>query len=226
MVIIERTNYKGNPNIGVFVFATDKFVLIPSDSDEKFSKLVSKTLQVPVIRVSIADTSLLGIFIAGNNRGVLVPHIVKDWEFRILKNSIDVNVEVVKTRFTALGNVCLVNDKAALIHPEAYEELKKVVVDVLAVETVEKGIIAGFPTVGSIAFVNNIAGLVHPDANENELEYLSNTFQVPFDIGTVNFGVGFIKSGLVGNTKGILVGDRTTGPEILRISKVFRVVTS
>ncbi|MEL9940116.1 MAG: translation initiation factor IF-6 [Ignisphaera sp.] len=226
MIVIEKANYKGNPNVGIYVFATDRYALIPFDADEKFSNLISRVLQVPVIKASIADTGLLGIFVVGNNKGLLLPQLVKDWELRLIKSSIDLSIGVVKSRYTALGNICLVNDRAALIHPEAYDDLKKIVVDVLDVEIVEKGIIAGFSTVGSIAFVNNIAGLVHPEASDKEVEYLSNVFQVPFDIGTVNFGVGFIKSGLIGNTKGIIVGDRTTGPELLRIGKVFRVATS
>jgi translation initiation factor 6 len=224
MVVIERLSFKGNPNIGIYAFATDKYAIISCDADEKFYKYVVKVLQVPVLRASIGDTGLVGVFLIGNNKGLLLPSIAKEYEVLEMKRGVDVNVAIAKSRFTALGNICLVNDRAALLHPEAFEELKHVVVDVLGVEVVEKGTIAGFPTVGSIAFVNSIAGIVHPEASEREVEFLSELFGVPFDVGTVNFGVGFIKSGLVGNSKGILVGDKTTGPEILRISKLFGVV--
>ena len=229
MLTIERINYKGNPNIGVYIFATDKFVIVPPDADDKIIKVISKILQVPIIKVSIADTNLIGIFVVGNNKGLLLPKIIKDYEYEIIKENIrekgvDINVAIAKTKFTALGNVCLVNDFAAFVHPEIYSDLKSLIRDVLEVEVVEKGVIAGFSTVGSVAFVNNFAGVVHPEASDNEIKFLSQLFRVPFDVGTVNFGVGFIKSGLVGNSKGILVGDRTTGPEILRLSKIFRVL--
>jgi translation initiation factor 6 len=223
MVVIERLNFRGNPNIGIYAFATDRYAIIPHDADEKFYRYVTRILQVPVVKTSIGDTGLIGVLLVGNNNGLLLPSIAKEYEVLELKKSIDVNMAVTKSKFTALGNICLVNDKAALLHPEAYEELRHVVVDVLGVQVVEKGAIAGFPTVGSIAFVSSVVGIVHPEADEREVEFLSNLFGVPFDVGTVNFGVGFIKSGLVGNSKGILVGDRTTGPEIMRIGKLFGV---
>jgi translation initiation factor 6 len=224
MVVIERLGFKGNPNIGIYAFATDRYAVVSYDADDKFCRSVARVLQVPVVKLSIGDTGLIGVFLIGNNNGLLLPSIVKEYEVLELKKSVDTNIAIAKSRFTALGNICLVNDRAALLHPEAYGELKQVVLDVLGVEVVEKGVIAGFSTVGSIAFVNSVAGMVHPEASDSEVEFLTNLFNVPFDVGTVNFGVGFIKSGLVGNSRGILVGDRTTGPEILRISKLFGVV--
>lgn len=220
-MIIEKANYYGNPNIGIYLFANDKVALIPKDAEQKLEMLVASVLKVQVFRLSIADTNILNILIAGNNKGVLVPNIIKDYELTVIKRAFEGVVAVVRSKFTALGNICLVNDKAALIHPDAYEDLKKYVKEVLDVETIEKGSINGIPTVGSAAYVNNKGGLVHPDATEKDLERLSEIFGVRFDIGTVNFGIGFIKSGLVGNSKGMLVGERTTGPEIMRISRVF-----
>lgn len=210
-MIIEKANYYGNPNIGIYVYANDKIALVPKDAEEKLVNLVKSTLNVPVLRISIADTNVINILIVGNNKGILLPHIVREHEYRKIKQEFEGNVAVVETRFTALGNVCLVNDKAALIHPQAYEELAKFVKDFLEVEVVEKGLINDIPTVGSAAYVNNVGGLVHPDATEKDLEILSDLFRVKIDIGTVNFGIGFIKSGLVGNSTGLLVGERTTG---------------
>lgn len=220
-MIIEKVNYYGNPNIGIYIFANDKISFIPKDSEQKLERLIQNILKVPIYRLSIADTNIINILVVGNNKGILVPYIIKEYELDVIKQFFEGNIAVVKSRFTALGNVCLVNDRAALLHPNAYEELSKSIKDVLEVEVIEKGMINGIPTVGSAAYVNNRGGLVHPDATERELETLSEIFGVRFDIGTVNFGIGFIKSGLVGNSKGILVGERTTGPEIMRISRVF-----
>lgn len=221
-MIIEKANYYGNPNIGIYIYANDKIALVPKDTEDKLIKLIKSVLNIStVVRISIADTNIINVFVVGNNKGILLPHIVKEHELSIIRQVFEKNVAVVKTRFTALGNVCLVNDRAALIYSQAYEELKNIIKEFLEVENVEKGVINDIPTVGSAAYVNNIGGLIHPDATEKDLEYLSNLFKVRVDIGTVNFGIGFIKSGLVGNSSGLLVGERTTGPEIMRISKVF-----
>lgn len=223
-MIVERATYKGNPNIGVYLFVNDKLALVPLDADDKFVRLAESVFQVPAVRVTIADTSIIGVLVAGNNKGVLLPHLVREGEYlklRAVAEESGLRVGLVKSRFTALGNVCLANDRAALLHPEVYEELKHVVSDVLEVETVERGTIGGVPTVGSAAYVNNVGGLVHPDATDEEVARLSEMFRVRFEVATVNFGVGFIRSGLAGNTKGLLVGDRTTGPEVLRIIRAF-----
>jgi len=220
-LIIEKANYHGNPHIGIYIFSNDIISFIPKDSEPKLEQIVSSVLNVSVHRVSIADTSLINTFVVGNNKGVLLPHIVKDYEYNIIKQALERNVAIAKTKYTALGNICLVNDRAALVSPYAYEDLARHIRDILEVEVVEKGAIDDIPTVGSAAFVNNKGGLVHPDASEDDLKNLSQLFGVKFDVGTVNFGIGFIKSGLVGNSKGLLVGERTTGPEIMRISRVF-----
>jgi len=77
--------------------------------------------------------------------------------------------------------------------------------------------------VGSAAVVTDEGGLVHPDATDEELEKLSDFFGVDVDIGTVNFGVAFIKTGLVANNYGALVGANTTGPEIMRVMKALNL---
>ncbi|MCS7110729.1 MAG: translation initiation factor IF-6 [Ignisphaera sp.] len=220
-MLIERVSYKGNPNIGIYIFVNDRVAVVPKDADTRFIQAVQNILRVPVVTSSISDMEIIGIFIAGNNKGIILPHIVKESEYRAIKSVFDGNVSIIKTRFTALANICLVNDFAAYVSAAAYDEIRDAVKDVFDVEVVEKGLIADIPTVGSAAYINNIGGVIHPDASEEELRFLSNLFRIRVDVGTVNFGVGFIKSGLAGNSHGLLVGARTTGPEIMRLSKVF-----
>ncbi len=220
-MLIERMSYRGNPNIGVYIFANDRIAIIPRDADVKFVQAIQNILHVPIVKTSIGDMEIIGILVAGNNKGIILPHIVKEYEYSAIKSLFDGNISIVKTRFTALGNICLANDFAAYISTIAYDEIKDVARDTLEVEVVEKGLIADIPTVGSAAYINNVGGIVHPDASEKELEFLANLFRIRIDIGTVNFGVGFIKSGLAGNSHGLLVGVKTTGPEIMRLSKVF-----
>ncbi|MCQ4349719.1 MAG: translation initiation factor IF-6, partial [Sulfolobales archaeon] len=50
---------------------------------------------------------------------------------------------------------------------------------------------------------------------------LEKLFKTKIEIGTVNFGNAYVKTGLVVNRNGILVGSETTGPEILRIQQAF-----
>ncbi len=53
--------------------------------------------------------------------------------------------------------------------------------------------------------------------SDSEIEILEDVFDLPVDIGTVNFGSPLIGSGLLANSAGYLAGADTTGPELGRI---------
>ena len=130
-------------------------------------------------------------------------------------------VEVLNLRTTALGNVILANDNAALVYPEFSDAEARQIKEALEVDEVKKGRIAHVSVVGSVGVVTDKGGIVHIDATDEEIKELSELFKTNIDIGTVNFGSAFVRSGLVANNKGILVGSSTTGPEILRIQKAL-----
>ncbi|MFN3268130.1 MAG: translation initiation factor IF-6, partial [Zestosphaera sp.] len=75
--------------------------------------------------------------------------------------------------------------------------------------------------VGSLGVLNDFSGIFHPELNTAELRYLESLFGVRIGTATVNFGVGFVKVGLVMNNNGAVVGELTTGPEIMRIMETL-----
>ena len=155
--------------------------------------------------------------LSGNNYGLIVPRNIEDEELEKLKKSVrDMNILVLNSRNNAVGNLLVANDKAALVYPYIEEHLLAPLSDVLGVEVLKTSI-AGVPTVGSVLVVTNRGGLVHPDATENEISELTKHLGVPVLTGTVNFGVSFVRTGLVANSKGAVVGEDTTGPELARI---------
>ena len=219
---LEKIRIFGNPNIGVYIFANNKISLIPPVNDTNVKKKIADNLNVDVIECRVAGTNLIGILVAGNDNGLLLPRIVKDKEFEELK-SLGINVNILYTNFTALGNVILTNNKKAIVHPELHDRDIDVVKKVLGVSEVVRRSIGKFVTVGSVAVINDVGGLVHPDVSDEELQELSRVLNVQLDVGTVNFGVAFIKTGLVANNYGAVVGERTTGPEIMRIIKALNI---
>ncbi len=213
---VEKLNLYGNPNVGVYVAASDSYAIIPEDAEAGVEKVVMEVLKVDrVVRVKILDTRLVGVMVAGNSNGLLLPQGAED-EARFLGRVLSVNVALLPSRNNALGNLIVANDKAALVYPGLEREAVKTVEDVLGVE-VFKSSIAGIGAVGSIIVVTNRGGIVHPEASEEELRFLEDIFKVPFETGTINFGIEFVRTGLVANSYGALVGEDTTGPEIARI---------
>lgn len=225
MMALERLSVFGNPNIGVYIIATDKYAIVPPGLTPKTIEAVSSTLGIEpshIVETRIAGTVIIGVMAAGNSNGILLPRIVREEEVEAIRRVLDVNVAVLESRSTAIGNIVLANDKAALVYPRLEEPALKTVRDTLGVE-VEQRTIVNIPTVGSVAVITNKGGLIHPDVSDQELDFLSQFFGVPLDVGTVNFGVPFIKTGLVANSRGALIGEQTTGPELMRIQKALNL---
>lgn len=223
---ISKLSIYGNVNIGVYVFANDQIALVPKGLDKKILDTISETLDVEPIEIRIADLSIIGIMVAGNNNGIILPRIVKDNELIELKRLLskyDLNIVVVGSKYTAIGNLVLANDKGVILYPEFEKNVVEKIKDGLGVDNVEQTYIAGIPVVGSVGVITNKGGILHPATSDNELEKLEKIFKVPLMTGTVNFGVVFIRSGLVANTHGALIGENTTGPEMVRIQEALGV---
>jgi translation initiation factor eIF-6, putative len=221
-IAIEKADILGNPNIGIYVFANNEIAIGPPIIPPDFEELLIRTLRVKqVVKTKISDTILPGVMVAGNDRGILVPRTIRDEELRAIKEGFSGNIAVIKAPPNALGNIIVANSRAAMIYKDLDDDTAKLIMDTLEVERVVRGTIAGLVTVGSAAVITNRGGLVHPEAKQDEIEYLSQLFEVSIDVSSVNFGVFFVRSGIIANDHGVIVGSRTTGPEILRISKIL-----
>jgi len=223
--LIELMNIHGNPNVGVYVFANNRVALVPPTITEKDKKRIAEVLEVEVIEARIADMIINGVMVAGNDRGLLLPRIVKPEEYDELRSQLSgkMKVEILEVRQTALGNLIAANSRAALVSPLISRTALDKIKEVLGVEVVAQRPLADITTVGSMVVVTDKGGVVHPGVGEDELRMLGNLFGVEFATATVNFGLYFVKAGLVANNKGAIVGDETTGPELMRIQQALRL---
>ncbi len=213
--MIQLIAYNKNPNIGVVGKANDKLGLVPVTSPPSFASAVSETLGVEVRRINICGTFLIGAMLALNNKGMVLTRHAYRKEINEMKK-LDINVGVVKEKFTALGNLVLLNDNGAIASKVFGKKTIAMMKDTFDCE-VEVGDIGGFRAVGSVGVATNKGALVHPMVSEEELKWVENILKVDVDIGTVNRGVGFVRTGIIANKNGALVGNETTGPEIARI---------
>jgi translation initiation factor 6 len=213
---VQQVSVRGEDFVGLLGMGSDSYAIL----SKTFPKITS--LKVPTIRLAVYGSTLVGLFCAGNSRGLLLPYFVPDADMLALKKSlkaegVEINIERIGDKSTALGNLLACNDNAALISPMISE--KKKIEDVLGVEVVS-GSIGGHDEVGACCLATNKGFIVHPDA-EAELEYLGEIFGVKGMSGSVNFGFPFIKSGLIANSHGYITGRRTTGIELDRIDQAL-----
>ncbi len=216
---VTKRNLMKNPNIGLFMFATDVFCLVPDYVREKDVEEVAEILGVDVIPTRVAGTSLIGAFVSGNSKGVIVPWIVREEEVRNLKEH-GIEVFVVKDRVTALGNLVAANDRGALISQSISMRAAKEIAEFLDVDYVRRNV-AGMEVVGAAVIATNKGFLGHPSIGEEELKLLGKLFDVPGDTTTVNFGDPFVRTGIVANSKGVIVGEDTSPVELLKIESVL-----
>ena len=209
----------GSSTIGVYIFTNNSVTVIPMDTPEKVINTIRDTLGTEVVRATLAKSPLIGVFMVGNDNGVLVPSIVTEDEIKELRR-FGLNVAVIRTRYTAIANLILTNNKKTVVSPIIEREYVDLIRDVLGTEVIVDEI-CGTYLVGSIAVANSKGVLLSPDAKEDDVRKVREFFNVTVDVGTVNRGRSFIRGGLVINDRGGLVGSDTTGFEIVRIMQVF-----
>lgn len=220
MAIYQYTAYK-SPNIGIFVKANDSIVLVPYGFAETKTAKLAEYLQVKELYTSVAGTRLLGPMTVMNNNGILLPSIASDEELKMLKQVSKLNVERLSSKFTAIGNLIATNDNGAIVSPLFQGEIDQQVQDVLGVP-VQTMTIGGFVQSGSMIIATNVGAGVHPNATEEEIKTVSEALQVPAEPVTVNGGMPFLSSGVITNSKAVIVGTLTTGPELIMLSRIFK----
>ena len=87
---------------------------------------------------------------------------------------------------------------------------------------VVRGNIAGYHQVGSVGYATNRGVLIHPNASKNDIETVASALESDVEVGSVNGGVPFVSSGIIGKVGNIIVGRGTMGPELFIIGKVFK----
>jgi len=223
MIIL--STFHGDPNLGIFFACNEKICLVPKSIETKNIRNIKKCLKVETVKIKIAESDLIGIFCALNSNGILVSDLIKDGELKELKNKIksfDMNVEKISSKYSAIGNLILCNDKGAIISKLISRKEKRKIEDCLGVE-VEYAKIAKLNIVGSCGIATNKGCLLHRDVKANEINRVEDILKVNADIGTVNFGSPFVKSGLIANSEGCLLGEKTTPPELARIMEALNL---
>ena len=221
-MVIHKYDVYRSPNVGLFSRTNNDTLLLPFGFAETKAKKLKEYLDIEkIIHVSIAGTRLIGPMTVMNNNGILLPYTVSDDEIRNLKQT-GLNVDRLKSKFTAIGNLISANDKGALVSNLFKGEAEQNIKDILGVP-LQTFSIGGYVQVGSMIVATNAGAIVHPIANDSEISRISETLQVEAEPATVNGGSPFLSSGIIANFSSVIVGNLTTGPELIMISRALKV---
>jgi translation initiation factor 6 (eIF-6) len=70
---VDLFDFKKSPNIGTYVFVTNKFALVPFDTPKYEKKKIKEVLEVPVFEAKINESDLLGVYLFGNEEKIVIP---------------------------------------------------------------------------------------------------------------------------------------------------------
>lgn len=210
-----KTNLHGNPNLGLYGFCTDHYCLLAPEFTPEQVKKIEEVLHVPVFQMKIANTSLIGALITGNSKTLLVPYIAFESELALLKKW-KIPYTLITSKFTALGNNILCNDRGALVTREYSADTKKIIRQALEV-TLHPGEIADTEVPGSCVVHNTHGAAIHAFATPEQIKEVESLLRVPCAQATVNFGSPYVHSGVLANSHGMIIGENSTGIEIENI---------
>ncbi len=222
MEILKKA-FRNNPNIGLLLYANNKFCLIPKWMSKKDEEEVKNTLKVDVVKASVLGTDLLGVFCAGNSSHLIVPDIIFDDEFEELRavEKFGVKLHTLPSRKTAFGNLLAVNDKALILSDIFSEKEKEEIKQIFGLPSLDI-LFDGVEAIGSCLSFNSERGIITPDAKDEQLNMIESKLGIKLLRATVNFGQPYISSGLVLNDNGFIIGQLSTGIEIADIDNFLR----
>ena len=216
---MERTiTFDGDPNIGVFARVIGDIAIIPPESPQEFRDAVQQALDVEIIPTLIQGSAIIGSLMCGNSRGIIVSGLATDDE--IARFSEYREVMRLSETMNAAGNVIMVNDTFAAVHPDMPVDIAAEIGEFLKVEIIHLTL-GGIKTVGMAGVATNKGIIVHPRATAHEIARLEEVAKVPVGTGTINMGSGLIGTGLLVNERGYIAGSATSGFELGRIEDVF-----
>ncbi len=207
--------FESNPNIGLYMFANDKFAIIGKEIDKKKQEEIQSVLNVPLYKTTVLGTDLIGVFVAGNNEMLIIPQMY-DYELEVFKKiakETDMKLIELNTIQNTLGNnLCIGKDKI-LFNPQYDKKFQKQLqtktgCNIIPVGTKE------LPSTGAICKYTNSKFYISQELSEEDVK---DFIEEIGGIGTVNSGSNFIASGIISNKNGIILGSASSTIEIQNI---------
>jgi len=211
-----------SPNIGIFMRANDRFLLVPKGLAQTKVDKLCQSLGVAAVPTSIGESRLLGALATMNNNGILVSRLAEEVEVSEIRAATGMSVARLDSKMTAVGNLVVANDRCALVSPILDARAVAQVKDVMGTEVLRTAI-GEYYQVGSLVVATNTGAAVYPGLDEKEVGRLSTALGVDAYPTSVNSGVPYVASGLIANSKNAVAGSQTTGPELVFITRALGV---
>jgi translation initiation factor 6 len=211
-VKLHKASFYNNPFVGLYLRASDRLVLSPPTISAKLLEQVEDALAVPVLKLFVNSSPLLGVFCAMNSNGVVLPSFADERECKELRKA---GLNVCTIERLSPGNNIAANDHAGVVGEKMPRAELGKLSDCLGVE-VHHPRFGEFP-LAPTTVVTNKGLLAYNELTELELKKLEHIFGVKGVNTTSNMGVYFNSLSVVANSNGAIVGGLTSGVETQKI---------
>ncbi|MCX8189684.1 MAG: translation initiation factor IF-6 [Candidatus Diapherotrites archaeon] len=215
---IDKGTVNSSPFVGVFIVLTDTVALVPSGILPKEEAKLKNIFDVEIIKTKLSDSSLLGVLCSGMDKKFVVSELALDSEIEQLE-SLGLEIKRIEGT-TAIGNLIRVSKKGGIASMILTKEQLSSIEYFFGINFYQTKI-ASLDIVGSCTIACENGFIVNPNVKQKELEVLKKAFGTDGIGCTLNYGDKFVGNSAVMNSKAMLLGNRTTTYEILRIHDFF-----
>lgn len=215
---LEKLKIGDSPQIGIYVALGKDVAIVPENILKSQKDKIEKFLKVKCHVRNIAESMLNGVLAKIIDDKVILSKVATSQDIKFFEK-LGLKVLVLDS-YHAIGNLIVNHNDKVLISEEFDSKTKKIIKDFL-----EKDLIVyqidNMPAIGAYLVTNKNGFAISPNASEKDIKKLEKLLNLKGNIATINYGEGFISNGLLVNDFGVLVGELTTGYELIRINDVF-----
>lgn len=211
-------SFHNNSNIGLYIYANDKVVLVGKEVPEEHDKVLQEIFNVPIKRITIAGASFIRVFIAGNNEKLIVPGIIFKEELENLQKigeELGFEVESFDTKQTCLGNNLVIGRTNVILNKEFSEAQAKQIGKIFGMPA-QRINLKEMNALGSLIVLNRDkdVGLVGNDITDDDYDKIQDLIGYELTPSSVNMGSAYLSAGIVVNKNGFIIGKMSGGPEM------------
>ncbi|MEM2088411.1 MAG: hypothetical protein QXF52_07035 [Thermoproteota archaeon] len=205
------------PYIGAYSSVFGVNAVVNKNTPRGFLKRIKSFLKVKSIAVTnISGVHVISTMMAANSSFIIVPDTIEEEELKELE-SLGKEVLVVESKLKAWGNMMILSDKGVLFSSRVPRKEADKIVDSLGIDH-GFATLANHVAIGALAVPGEELCFVSKLLTEREKRLLEDLLKLRVHTVTVNDGLMFIRLGMLVSPYGILVGDSTTGAELMSIS--------
>jgi translation initiation factor 6 len=218
---VDRASIWKTPFIGAYSKVFGVNAVVNKNAPQGFLRRLRDFLRVDSVAVTnISGVHAVSSMIAANSNFIVAPDTIEDEELRELE-SLGKEVLRVESKLKAWGNMMILSEKGVLFSPRVSKKEASTIIDFLGVDY-DFTSLANYVAIGALAVPGEGMCFASKLLKEEEEKLLEDLLKLRVHTVSVNNGMMFIRLGMLVSPYGVLVGESTTGDELMSISMAVR----